>query len=81
MQVQFWQVSGYEATADIEGQPSAGVLHRGTNLSDGAAVWVFRDETLGRWQEVDPSLDAASYPTDDLTARPAASDERGGQVQ
>jgi len=55
--VQFWQVSGYEANADIDEEPFPGTaLHRGTNTGDGAAVWVFWDEALHRWQEVDPSL-------------------------
>ncbi|WP_182526823.1 hypothetical protein [Nocardioides dongkuii] len=57
MNVQFWQVSGYEANADIDDEPVAGTpLHRGTNTHDGAVVWVFHDELLGRWQEIDPSL-------------------------
>ncbi|NHC21560.1 hypothetical protein G6553_00045 [Nocardioides sp. IC4_145] len=55
--VQFWQVSGYEANADIEDTPlPPGHLFRGTNTEDGAAVLVFWDESMGRWQEVDPSL-------------------------
>jgi hypothetical protein len=69
VRIQYWQVSGYEATADIDDEPSVGgVLHRGTACHDGAAVWVFHDRTLGRWQEVDPALDPAAYPSDDLAA-------------
>jgi hypothetical protein len=57
--VQFWQVSGYEANADIDDDPVAGgVLHRGINTHDGAVVWVFWDRALNRWQEIDPSLAA-----------------------
>ena len=60
--IQFWQVSGYEANADIEDEPvPPGVLHRGVNTSDGAGVWVYWHEELGRWQEVDPSMSAATY--------------------
>jgi len=55
--VQFWQVSGYEANADLEDEPlPPGLLFRGTNTEDGATVLVFWDESMGRWQEVDPSL-------------------------
>ncbi len=74
MNVQFWQVSGYEANADIEDEPSAdGGLHRGLNTHDGAVVWVFWDPLLRRWQEIDPSLSGSDYPSDDAAAR-----ERGG---
>ena len=34
MNVQFWQVSGYEANADIDDEPvPGGVLHHGKNNS------------------------------------------------
>ncbi len=67
MNVQFWQVSGYEATADIDDEPiPGGLLHRGVNTHDGSTVLVFWDETLHRWQEIDPALDPRDYPTDDV---------------
>ena len=74
MDVQYWQVSGYEANAEIEDQPAepGGVLHRGVSTHDGATVWVFWDELLHRWQEVDPGLDPAAYPTDDVAAEAQA---------
>jgi len=66
--VQFWKVSGYEATAEIEEEPvDGGQLHRGTNSDDGATVWVMWDHSLNRWQEIDPSMNAHPYPSDDVT--------------
>jgi hypothetical protein len=61
MNVQYWQVSGYEANADIDDEPSTpSGLHRGTATHDGAAVWVHWDDVLHRWQEIDPTLAAAA---------------------
>lgn len=57
MKVQFWLVSGYEASGEIDPNPTEGTdLHRGTNLDSGGEMWVFWDEPLNRWQEVDVDL-------------------------
>lgn len=57
MNVQFWLVSGYEATGEIEDEPAEGTpLHRGVNVETGDTIWVLWDEPLNRWQEVDVDL-------------------------
>jgi hypothetical protein len=55
--VQSWLVSGYEATGEIEDEPTEGTpLHRGVNFETGDTIWVLWDESLHRWQEVDVDL-------------------------
>lgn len=80
MNVQYWQVSGYEANAEIEDEPvTPGGLHRGTAGHDGATVWVHWDEVLRRWQEIDPSLAAEAAEAAGTTGSAEAVEAPGGR--
>ena len=64
MKVQFWQVSGYEATGEINEAAEPGTrLHAGISTATGEDVWVFYDEPLERWQQVDPTMLTDEFPT------------------
>lgn len=53
MNVQYWRISGYEATADIPEEQEKSWVAVGDDQASGERVVLRWDEALHRWQQVE----------------------------